>query len=112
MQGMCLQQKFVSQLKVYGNDVLNQQSAEKCVCRYNQMNWYGGCGSTGRPSTASTPNRKVWKTQLSNTEELESVNCNTTLVCQVEWLSGSFRGRDSRQHVHDGFPITKDVMGL
>jgi hypothetical protein len=62
MRGMCLQQKFISHMKVHGNDVLNQQSAEKCVCRYNQMNRYGGC--------ESTPDRKVWKTQFSNTEEL------------------------------------------
>jgi len=31
MQGMCLQQKFISRLNVHGNDVLNQQCVEKCA---------------------------------------------------------------------------------
>lgn len=43
----------------------------RSVRRCNQMNQYGGCESTSRPSTANTPDSTVCgKHSFSNTEEL------------------------------------------
>jgi len=72
MQGMCLQQKFISGLEVHGNYVLNQQNVEKCAQVQPDESVWRMWEYQQTINSKYTRQHGVWKTQFLQYRRIKS----------------------------------------